>query len=166
LHDLIGKVVDKKIMEKEAVNQLVLAKLTEAIKLVNDKASMSDARAAVSATHAGVAHQMASEARQIAVEALRATKKKKPLERFLEGRKKPKEFSIFMAKGETFECPDCRKNIFDGNEYNGCICFGNDRNKKLFIKKSENGVKVKFSRGWDEDNVQMLLDVLQRKNNE
>jgi hypothetical protein len=32
LHDLIGKVIDKKIMEKEAINKLVLGKLTEAIR--------------------------------------------------------------------------------------------------------------------------------------
>ena len=157
LHDLIGKVVDKKIMEKEAINQLVLAKLTEAVKMVNEKASMAVAHAKIANVHAGVARQMSKQA-------IVATKKKKPLESFLENRKKNKEFSVVMAKGELFQCPDCLKNIFDGSTYSGCICMGDDRNKKLFIKKSEEGVKIRFGKGWDEENIELLFEVLQRKN--
>jgi DUF4097 and DUF4098 domain-containing protein YvlB len=90
-------------------------------------------------------------------------KRKRPLAEFLEKRHK-KEFSVQMAKGEEFSCPDCRKNIFNGNVFSGCICLGQDMNRKVFIKKSEGGVKVRFSRGWDQENIEMLLEVLQRKN--
>ena len=89
-------------------------------------------------------------------------KRKRPLETFLEERNKPEEFSVLMAKGETFQCPDCRKNIFDGNSISPCICYGDSG--KVFLKKTETGVKVRFSKGWDQENIEMLLEVLQRKN--
>ncbi len=104
----------------------------------------------------------AGAARAMAKKALKASKKKRPLESFLEDRKKPKEFSIHMAKGETFECSDCRQNIFDGNSLTPCICYGDSG--KIFLKKTENGIKVRFSKNWDIENIEMLLEVLQRKN--
>ena len=55
------------------------------------------------------------------------------------------------------------KNIFDGKAFSGCICLGDDMDRKLFIKKTEDGVKVRFSKGWDKENIEMLLEVLRRK---
>jgi hypothetical protein len=155
LHDLIGKVIDKKIMEKDAINQLVLGKLTEAVKMVNDKVE--------TAKHdATCARLIAVNTQNAVVKMAMPNKSKKPLENFLAGRQKPKEFSVFMAKGETFQCPDCRKNIFDGQAVSPCICYGDCG--KIFLKKTENGIKLRFSKGWDLENIEMLLEVLQRKN--
>jgi len=36
--------------------------------------------------------------------------------------------------------------------------------RKVFIKKTESGVNVRFSKGWDEENISMLLEVLRSKN--
>lgn len=91
-------------------------------------------------------------------------KLKKPLQQFLEKRQKQKEHIIQLSKTEDVSCPDCQKNIFDGKIFSGCICFGQDMDKKVFIKKSEEGVKIRFSRGWDEENMLMLLDILRNKN--
>jgi len=161
LHDLIGKVVDKKLMHKEAIHQLVLAKLTEAIKLVNDKASAAHNEAQKAGVKAEEAVIKADAAKIIAH---KTSKKPKPLASFLE-KKKQKVFSIplSMTKGESIGCPDCGKNIFDGTVFSGCICLGQDMDRKIFIKKSENGVSVRFSRGWDEENIAMLLEVLRKK---
>jgi hypothetical protein len=38
-------------------------------------------------------------------------------------------------------------------------------NRKIWIKKSDDVVELRFSRGWDPDNIEQLLETL-RKNNE
>jgi hypothetical protein len=69
-----------------------------------------------------------------------------------------------MTKGEIISCPDCGKEIFSKTGFSGCICYGSDMNKKVFLKKTDNGIKVSFPKSWDIENVEMLLEVLQRKN--
>lgn len=93
-----------------------------------------------------------------------APKKGSPLKNFLDSKKKKKEFSVRLSKGEAVHCPDCDKNIFDGKIFSGCVCLGDDMEKKVFIKKTEDGIKVRFSKGWDQENIEMLLEVLRRKN--
>lgn len=139
LHELVNKVVDRKLMQKEAVQHIVMAKLTDAM------------------------HEPIEIAKKESE--LETKKKGSPLKSFLDSRKKKvNEFSIQMSKGESVNCPDCKKNIFDGKLFSGCICLGDDMEKKVFIKKTEEGMKVRFSRGWDQENIEMLLSVLRRKN--
>lgn len=145
LHDLINKVVDRKLMQKEAVQHLMLAKLTNAI----------HAEPAPEVHHVEIAKKEPS---------LEEKKKGSPLKGFLDGRKKKNEFSIELSKGETVNCPDCQKNIFDGKLFSGCVCLGDDMERKVFIKKTEDGYNVRFSKGWDPENIEMLLEVLRRKN--
>lgn len=144
LHELINKVVDRKLQQKEAVQHIVLGKLTESI------------------------HQPAIEPSfEIAKkEEVVETKKNKgsPLKGFLDSRKQKNEFSVQMTKGESVHCPDCNKNIFDGKLFSGCVCLGDDMEKKVFIKKTEDGIKVRFSKGWDAENIEMLVEILRRKN--
>lgn len=90
-------------------------------------------------------------------------KKKRPLAEFLEKREKKKEYEVHLSKGETVDCPDCGKNIFDGKLFSGCVCLGDDMERKVYIKKSEEGIKVRFSKGWDQENIEMLLEVLRKK---
>lgn len=143
LHDLINKVVDRKIMQKEAVQHLILAKLTDAIH-----------------EESPIHHEKISKEEP----ALKEKKKGSPLKSFLDGRKSKNEFSIELNKGESVHCPDCKKNIFDGKLFSGCICLGDDMERKVFIKKTEGGYNVRFSKGWDQENIEMLLEVLRRKN--
>lgn len=90
-------------------------------------------------------------------------KKNRPLQKFLDERKKkkPKEFSVEMAKGEQVTCPDCGNNIFNGQFFSACICYGDSG--KVFLKKTENGFKIRFSKNWEVDNIEMLLEVLRKK---
>jgi hypothetical protein len=178
LHDLVGKVVDQKLMQKDAIHQLVLNRLTEALELAQKKASdigklvevskdtapMSDPYFRGMANGIAVADAVVNNKEPEFVDA--PIKKGSPLKSFLEARtkkSKPKEFVIEMAKGENVTCPDCKKNIFDGQLFSGCICLGDDMERKVFIKKTEEGIKVRFSKGWDQENIEMLLEVLRRK---
>ena len=166
LHELVGKVVEKKLVEKEAIQEMMMVKLTEAIRMVNDKThALQDGIISVQSA-LGKVDVKAEVAKAIAEKAEKSSQKNRPLQSFLD-KKKQKVFSIplHMTKGEKIDCPDCGKNIFEGTVFSGCICLGDDREKKIFIKKSESGVKVRFSRGWDEENITMLLDVLRKNNN-
>lgn len=177
LHDLVNRVVDNKMMHKEAVSALLLMKLTEELDASKKKSKdiaqltdmaketvpMSDPYFRGMANGMAVADAVVNDREPKFVD---SPKKGSPLKSFLEAKKnksKPGEFSIEMAKGENVNCPDCGKNIFDGHLFSGCVCLGADMERKVFIKKTEDGIKVRFSKGWDEENIEMLLEVLRRK---
>lgn len=94
-----------------------------------------------------------------------SNKKGSPLKDFIERNKKPREYAICMEKSETINCPDCAQPIFgEVSGFAGCICFGQDQHRKIWIKKSEDGLQLRFSRGWDPENIELLLDVLRKTN--
>jgi len=154
LHDLVGKVVDKKIMEKEAIHALVLRKLTD---MMEPDKSGPKAEAPKEEKAEFVPNPEMTFSKSAPV------KKARPLAEFLDKRKKKNEYSVVMAKGEQVDCPDCGKNLFDGKVFAGCICLGDDMERRVFIKKEQDGIKVRFSKGWDEENIEMLLEVLRKK---
>ncbi len=138
LHHLINKVVDHKLSERDAVQQLVLAKLTEKISDTKKEEVVKESN----------------------------NKKISPLNDFLKGRKdklRKNEYPVQMSKGEHVNCPDCKKDIFKNEVFSGCICFGDDMDKKVYMTKHEKGVKVRFGNGWDPENIEMLLEVLRSK---
>lgn len=149
LHDLVGKVVDRRIEERDAIKQLLMAKINDALPIKEEPKIEQTV-----VIHNEVLMNKSS------------TKKESPLKGFLDkakNKQKPTEFSIEMAKGEQVNCPDCKKNIFDGQLFSGCICLGDDRDKKIHIKKTSEGMKIRFGRGWDTENIEMLLEVLRSK---
>jgi hypothetical protein len=153
LHSLVNKVVDGKMQQKDAIQQLLMARLTEEFAKEKKKnVQIADKKEP----------EFIDEPKVIKL----IPKKKLPLSDFVESRKKKlgkKEHFIQMQKSEQISCPDCGNVIFSAGAYSGCICFGSD-DKKLYIKKSEGGIKVRAGRGWDAENLEMLLEVLRRKN--
>jgi hypothetical protein len=67
-----------------------------------------------------------------------------------------------MEKTEIINCSDCGQIIFNNNGISACLCYGDS--KKIHMKKTEDGIKVSFGRGWDTENIEMLLEALRRKN--
>lgn len=132
LHRMIEQVVEGKLRHRDAVQEMLLGKLTEAVHAEPMGETMS-------------------------------VKKQSPLKAFLENKKKKNEFVVEMAKGETANCGDCGKSIFDGNAFSSCICYGDDFQRKIFMKKTQDGIKVRFSKGWDMDNISMLLETLRNR---
>lgn len=153
LHDLIGKVVDKRLTERDAIQSLVLAKLGDSMSKPQEKAPESAVTVNVDISP------------EIKVEQKVKIKKISPLKGFLDDRSKKlkkNEYAITLMKGENVSCPDCGQSIFDGQVFAGCICLGDDMDKKVYLAKSENGMKVRFGKGWDPENIEMLLEVLRR----
>jgi hypothetical protein len=162
LHDLIGKVVDKKITERDAIQSLVLAKLSNSTSMENRMARMKD-RLSDKPTHETNIKVNVDVSPEISVKNKVKIKKVSPLKDFLEDRSKKlkkNEFKIELMKGEQISCPDCGQNVFNGDVFGACICYGDCG--KVFLKKSEDGFTVRFSKNWDAENIMMFLDVMRR----
>jgi hypothetical protein len=145
LRNLIGQVVEERIAHRDAVDQLIKLRMnTEMRKEAVDRPRSSTDEEA------------------------RASQDSGKLRDFLDKRSKKIEkregYTVHLAKGENVSCPDCKQSIFDGVKMTGCVCFGSDMGRKIFLKKSEGGnMIVKFSNGWEPENVEMLLEVFRRK---
>jgi len=185
LHSLVNKVVDGKMMQRDAVQQLLMSKLNEEIakekkknadiaevrKIQEQSTPQSDEYFRGMTNGLEVANTIVNEKEPEFVEHSKVipltSKKSRPLSDFVENRKKKlgkKEFSIEMKKGESFDCPDCGNKIFSDSGFSGCICFGDVG--KVYLKKTESGIKVSFPKSWDPENIEMLLEVLRSKKNE
>jgi len=142
--DMVNKVIDQKISEREAITALFMKKLNNSIEQPQlDKKEESVTNI------------------QLPKTGVQLKEKGSPLRGFLNRKKNKKEFSVQILKGETASCPDCRTDIFDGKSINTCICFGDPG--KVYLKKTEDGIKVRFGSGWDVDNINLLLEVLRSK---
>jgi hypothetical protein len=87
------------------------------------------------------------------------------LKSFLEKVNNKKSFNVKMNKNESVQCPDCNDTILKNGVWSGCLCFGDNRNNKIFLTKNEDGnVSIRFSKNWDIENIEMLLDILRSKN--
>ena len=139
IYELINSVVSSKISVREAREDFINEKLNRLLAYTEE---------------------------QKRVESEKEDKKQLKLKRFLEAKQKqeaPKEFEINFEKSEKAVCSDCGSKLFDTDGWkSGCICSGDDRKKKVWLKKTENGVKLKFSKGWDEENIQMLLQSIKK----
>lgn len=154
LHSLINQVVDGKMMQRDAVNSLFMDKLSQ---LYQEHKKIKE-------DHKVIMEQP----KPSLVVILEPKKKSRPLAEFVENRKKKiakKEFSIEMVKSETVGCPDCGQTIFNDSGISACLCYGNDMGRKVYLKKTENGVKISFPKSWNPDNIEMLLEVLRSKKN-
>lgn len=140
VRDLVSKVIDEKLSQRDAINEMVNMKLS----------------------------QMLKEAKKEEPEKMKKEKQPLKLKSFLEKKTKKASnpsYEIKIEKSENVSCPDCGNKIFDSSGFSGCICFGPDRNKKIHIRKSEQGVSLSFSNTWDKENIEMLLEVLRERNN-
>jgi hypothetical protein len=88
------------------------------------------------------------------------SKKGSPLKDFVERKKKPKEYHVELTKSEKVDCDSCGQMIFGNGMFSCCLCFGQDQHKKIWLKKTEDGIEIKFSRSWDSENIEMLLETL------
>lgn len=149
LHDLIGRVIDKKIQERDAIQQLILARIPTPEAKKERKVEIN-----------------VEVSPEIHIKNKIKIKKESPLKGFLDDRKKKlvkKEYAVELVKGEHVSCPDCGQNIFNGEVFSGCVCLGDDMDKKIYLTKAEKGFKVRFGKSWDPENIEMLLEVMRRK---
>ncbi len=141
MRDLISQVVDKKLAERDAIDSLIRLRLTQIV-----REAMADK----------------PEVKVVPSVIVAAPQKPLALKGFLEKKasKRNESFNIQIEKNEKVNCPDCGKEIFVKGMYSGCICFGDDRKNKIYIRKTEDGFSMRFPKSWDVENIQMLLEAL------
>lgn len=159
LHSLVGKVVEEKMAQREAIHRLMMSKLNEAFKKPSESAPNIMPNVGPSLPVKSIEIKPAD-----VIKKESSPKKDLPLKAFLNRKKKPKEFRVEISKSETRDCDSCGKTIFGNSGFSGCLCFGPDQNRKLWIKKSEDGVQIRFSNGWSAENIEMLLETLRKGN--
>lgn len=171
MHSLIDKVKENKISERDAIQQLMLAKLSEQLpasekpKADPHKDARIDHGSDKKIIAENIIHIAPSDNAKVNV-VVKTKKKISPLKEFLDNRQKKlhkNEYFVSMNKAEEVQCPDCGQHVFKNEVFSGCVCFGDDMDKKVYIAKSEDGMKVRFGKGWDPENIEMLLEVLRRK---
>lgn len=141
LRDMVSQMVEKKISEREVIENLIKMRLTQ---------MMSE--------------QAAKKEEPMAKELDESIKSKSRLREFLDKKaQKKKEFHVEISKSETVNCPDCGKDIFSNGAYTGCICMGDDRDNKIYIRKTEKGFSMRFPKSWDAENISMLLETLRNR---
>lgn len=179
MRDLVEKVIENKLQHRDAVQALILAKLTEDLQSKKAKDQIVELAKISEVTtpepieyHRGItnglkmAESIVTGQEPEFLEPTENKAKKMPLKDFLESRKsklKKNEFNVKLLKTDTVDCPDCGQNIFKNEVISGCICLGDDREGKIFLKKSEDGIKIRFSKQWDPENIELLLEALRRK---
>lgn len=154
LHSLVSKVVEDKMAQREALHKLVMDKLGMII---------TTKPVAIPPIAAPVMAPIDIKPQDIVKKEI-SSKKELPLKKFMDRKKKPKEYHVEMSKSEIVDCPDCSQKIYGNGMFSGCLCYGQDQNRKIWIKKSEDGIEIKFSRSWDPENIEMLLETLRRNN--
>jgi hypothetical protein len=158
LRDLVSKVVDEKLSQRQAIEELVKMRLSQMLFESSNNLEKPD----------NVEEQENKKEEKKQEKELAMKKKPLKLKQFLEKKAAKKTnpfYEIKIEKNESVTCPDCGNKIFDDSGFSGCICFGPDRNKKIHIRKNESGIKLSFSRQWDPENIEMLLEVLRERKN-
>jgi len=121
LHHLVRQVVDQRISEREALDQIIRSKLTQAI----TEASLPIKQ-----------EENNKDQKPITI------KKEPKLKNFLdkkENKRKRPEFHVVLNKNEKITCPDCKKNIFMKGVYSGCVCLETIETIKYILKKLKMG---------------------------
>ena len=146
LHSIVRKVVDQTLSEREAMDSLIAKKLNSMMK--EEKKPVEEKK----------------------VVKLDKSETKSPvgyrLKEFLNSRKKESHKpKVFLMKNEgSIDCPDCGQTVFNGNKASGCICLGENKDSRVFIKKNQDGtVQVKFSSDWDVENISSLLETFRKR---
>lgn len=140
MRDMISKMVDRKIAMREALDQMVRDKLTQ------------------------VLMAKPSEPEKKVEELPKQEKEPLKLRKFLD-KAKSKRYGVRIEKNESVSCPDCGQKIFEQGAFSGCLCYGEDRNKGVHVAKTEDGFSIRFAKGWDVDNIEMLMKTLISKEN-
>jgi hypothetical protein len=161
LHSLVSRVVEDKMAQREAIHKIMMAKLNDAIAT---KSASIPSIATQSPNIVTIPQKPLDLKNEDIVKKEAALKKGSPLKDFLDRKKKPKEHHVEMTKSEVVDCDSCGQTIFGDGGFSGCLCFGQDMGRKIWIKKSDNDVQLRFSRGWSEDNIEMLLETLRGRN--
>lgn len=147
---LVEAVVEKKLSERNAVEQLLNARLSsivaptkQPVVLIEEKPIQTDIPEILQK---------------------KATMKKLKLQEFLENKKKKKQPKLdFKIEKAEASCLYCNQSLFTPEGFSGCVCLGEDQSNTILLAKTEQGLKVSFHKSWDIYNIQLVLEALKKR---
>jgi hypothetical protein len=148
LNNLISNVIEQKLSQRDAIKQLVEARLNQSIEKVNEPVEEAEAEE--------------TEPEEIDIEIPKDKKGK--LREFIEKRESKKVHILNPLNKSEIKCPYCAKTLYNGTNIKLCMCYGESRNKEITIQKNENGkIQLKFPKDIDIENIEMLLNMIKGK---
>lgn len=156
LNALVRGVVDQRISERDAIQQLINERLSEQFQYEDDEEEFIEEPLRLE--EEGHLEVLDDSGEDI----MDSSSKKSKLRDFLDNRENKRKEDIELGKGEEINCPDCGTNLYKGEKhFKLCICYGENYNKEIKIKKTEGGkFNFKFPKSFDIDNVEMLLEAI------
>lgn len=134
LHALIRDVVDQRISQKDALQQLVFLKIKNSLNEEKEEEIVPD--------------------------------KKSKLRDFLENKNKGEAISAEnIDKSEDIKCYYCNGKIYKSGDsfIKCCICLGDSRNQEIPFTKKEGKIQFKLPKGFDKENLELLLDTIKKR---
>lgn len=183
---LVEEVVNKKLSEKEALQQLITQKIQDYLRSAEtvkqstlepeQKSDMvetdDEMDEDVEASEDDLSDADSEDIEELDIdnealedieEADEPQAKKSKLKEFMDNKVKKAEKSIFFTKKEI-SCPDCDKKLYKGGDsFSLCLCYGEFYGQDLKIKKSNNQYTFKFPKQFGLENAEMLLMAIKSK---
>ncbi len=181
---LVEEVVNKKLSEKEALQQLITQKIQDYLRsadAVKQSTLEPEAKSDIVETDNEMDEDIEAsevESEEEDVEDIDIDKdtmeeieesvdepksKKNKLKEFMDKKVKKSDSKVSFTKAEI-SCPDCNKKLYKGGDsFNLCVCFGEFYGQELKIKKSNNQYTFKFPKQFGLDNAEMLLSAIKNK---
>lgn len=168
LRDLVSKVVDQKLQEKDAIQQIVMNRIASSLTIPKEPDIIVEIEGEIEGEIEDGSLDLDKKEKKVSME----PHKKKLHDmrnRLSEINKSKKDMSkseVIIVENKETNCPDCLKKIFTKSEgYHGCVCFGEDMKSKIYMTKTEDGnVSLRFPKKWNPDNVKLFLEILKKKN--
>ena len=161
LNALVRDVVDQRISERDAIQQLIKERLSQEFEDEDEEDEYNDEEWEDEPLHSEEEDsvEVLDDSEE---DIMDSSTKKSKLKEFLDSREQKRQEKVELDKSERIECPDCKTNLFKGeNHFKLCICYGAHYNKEIKIKKNEDGrFNFKFPKSFDTDNVEMLLEAI------
>lgn len=180
---LVEEVVNKKLSEKEALQQLITQKIQDYLRsadAVKQSTLEPEQKSDMIETDDEMdddieASEVESEEEDIEdididketlediEDADEPKAKKSKLKEFMDKKVKKSDSKVSFTKAEI-SCPDCNKKLYKGGDsFNLCVCYGESYGQELKIKKSNGKYTFKFPKQFGLENAEMLLEAIKKK---
>ena len=163
LRDMVSDVVDKKMQEKEAIQQMVMNRIASSLTIPKEPIVTIEVQ---KEENGGFELDKKEEGASMEPHKQKLHDMRSRLSEINKSKKGMSKSEVIVIKNQEAHCPDCSKKIFtESKGYHGCVCFGEDMKSKIYMAKTEDGkISLRFPKKWNPDNVKMFLDILNKKN--
>ena len=162
--DLVSKVVDQKLQEKDAIQQMVMNRITSSLTVSKESAVTIEIQEEIE--DGGLELDKKEEKVSTEPHKQKLHDMRNRLSEINKSNRNMFKSEVIVIDNQEAHCPFCNKKIFTKKEgYHGCVCFGEDMRSKIYMAKTEDGkVFLRFPKKWNPDNVKMFLDIMNKKN--